>query len=180
MSLYNALFGVNPMAPLILLALNTTHNSIPRFRDAYLNEAGEMVIYTRTGGGNRDYYDSAESYRASHPADDPDNNYTGPFNEDLRKLEGFLGDEDDSFDSTYASFRYSVPPAFKPIIDAVKAGPATSPQARWQALLKDLGDSSQGGTEPQTPEGKRALEVGQKIFFQMNAALDKEKYDDKT
>lgn len=180
MSLYNALFGVNPMAPLILLALNTTHNAIPRFRDAYLNEAGEMVIYTRTGGGNRDYYDSAESYAASRDMSDPDNDYKGPFNDSLRQLEGFLGDEDDDFDSTYASFRYSVPPAFKPIIETLKVGPAKDPKTRWQALLKDLGDAGYGGTEPQTPEGKRALEVGQKIFSQINAALDQEKSGGKT
>jgi hypothetical protein len=167
MSLYNALFGVNQLAPFILLALGTTSDKVPRFRDAYINEDGEMIIYTRTGGGNRDYYDSPETYAATRDTSDADNDYKGPFNEDLRALPGFLGDVDDDFDSTYASFRYSIPPSFKKVLDTLNLPPTKEPKSRWQALLADLAK----GTDAQTPEGKRALEVGQKIFASINEQL---------
>jgi hypothetical protein len=167
MSLYNSLFGVNKVAPFILLALGTNTEQIPRFRDAYINNAGEMVIYTRTGGGNRDYYDSKESYASSRDTSDLDNNYTGPFNEDLRLLPGFLGDAEDDFDSTYATFRYTIPPSFKKVLDTLNLPPAPDPRTRWEALLADL----KNGTDAQTLEGKRALEVGQKIFASINEQL---------
>ena len=60
MSLYNMLFGVNPAAPILLAMLDTTQDKIPRFRDIYIKDE-YIVIHTRTGGGNREYYESRES-----------------------------------------------------------------------------------------------------------------------
>ena len=56
MSLYNQLFGVNPITPLLLKIVGVTLSEIPRFRDCHIDvdERGSasIVIYTRTGGGN--------------------------------------------------------------------------------------------------------------------------------
>ena len=73
MSLYNKLFGVNPYATSLLLILGGPE--VPRFGDCYLNEASEIVIFTRTGGNNR------EAYKAENAA--------------LTQVPGYLRDEDD-------------------------------------------------------------------------------------
>lgn len=88
MSLYNMLFGKNPDATTILAALNLTEGMIERFRDVWIQEdTNRIVIYTRTGGGNREYY----------------------FNETLTQHPLYLYDEDDDFDSTYAYYYFAMP-----------------------------------------------------------------------
>ena len=65
---------------------------IPRFRDAFVTEdinAPQIVIFTRTGGGNRSEYEGES---------------ISPNNHDLRGIEGFVRDEDWGLDSTYAFF----------------------------------------------------------------------------
>lgn len=136
MSLYNMLFGTNAAAQVLLAMLGTDANCAPRFRDCYLSE-GRIAIHTRTGGGNRDMYESEESARANYPEyftgnDDP----CGPWNEDLRKLPGFLHDEDDDFDSTYATFYFSVPEQFKHLLDKLPEG--VDPAQRWQETFERL------------------------------------------
>ena|GEM_PF-2594600 len=170
MSLYNALFGVNPMAGLLMQALGINSGDVPRFRDCYLDTEGErplIAIHTRTGGGNRSMYESEDSARRNYPEyfdgnDDP----TGPWNCDLRKVQGFVYDADDDFDNTYATFFYEVPEAFKSIIETMRdlAGSTTPPAERWQMVLDDLRSNST------TPEAQRALAVGEQIFAQIKAA----------
>jgi hypothetical protein len=92
MSLYNMLFGTNPFSGVLLQMLGVTRDDVPRFRDCFLNEDGtEIIIHTRTGGGNRD------DYQAS--------------NDELTEIAGYKFDADDDFDSTYADFHYEVPEA---------------------------------------------------------------------
>jgi hypothetical protein len=60
MSMYNALFGVNPLSGVLLGMLGGKPSDVGRFRDTYVTEQdGQPVIavYTRNGGGNRDHYD---------------------------------------------------------------------------------------------------------------------------
>lgn len=167
MSLYNALFGVNPLAGVCLQALGITTENVPRFRDAYINETGEIVIHTRTGGGNRDFYDSEARCRAHNPeyftGDEPP---TGPWNTDLRALPGFLYDEDDDFDSTYADFHFKPTPEWEPIIKTLleTTGASEAPRAKWEKVLSDLKSGN-----AQSDSAKRALAVGEQII----AALDK-------
>lgn len=145
MSLYNMLFGVNQMAPVLLGALGMSAGQVPRFRDCYLDsEKKRIVIHTRTGGGNRDYYESEESCRDHHPeyfkgeGDDP----SGPWNADLRKHPQFLYDEDDDFDSTYADFYFSFPPDFAADLTAACENVETHrPSEKWQALFEALRQS---------------------------------------
>jgi hypothetical protein len=169
MSLYHALFGVNPFSNVLLEMLGISPAHVPRYRDCYLNEDGtEIIIHTRTGGGNRGYYEHPDRYAREYPeyASDPDC-YKGPWNADLRKLPGFKYDADDDFDCTYADFRYEVPEEFKPMVAQLRElGAVNNPAERWQKLLADMqsGDKSK-------PEVQRALAVGEKIFAQINEAL---------
>ena len=96
MSLYNQIFGYNPIAPTLLLILQLDPQKIPRFRDAYIDDLGNIVIYTRTGGNNRATYASE--------------------NQALREIPGFIRDEDDDYDETFAKFTYEVAEPFVPAV----------------------------------------------------------------
>jgi len=145
MSLYNMLFGVNPFSSLLLQMLETDEGKIPRYRDCFLNEAGdEIIIHTRTGGGNRDDYEEG--------------------NNELTKIAGYKFDEDDDFDWTYANFHYAIPEAFKDMIPVLKnLGAINNPQERWASLLEAMkkGDMSK-------PETKRAVAIGEQIMEKLN------------
>ena len=101
MSLYNMLSGINPLTFLLTPMLFDCHAStLPRFRDCFA-QTGEdepkfdkdiILIYTRVGGGNR-----GEGYGE----------------EVLLKHPNFLTTYDDSFDSTYGNYVFSVPEEFK-------------------------------------------------------------------
>lgn len=139
MSLYNMLFGVNQAAPVLLAVLGISHNDVPRFRDCYLTD-GKIAIHTRTGGGNRYAYESEQECRQNYPeyfeGDEPK---TGPYNEDLRKIQCFMYDEDDDFDSTYATFYYSFPEKYKADLEALEKRVGDySPSEAWQELFKSL------------------------------------------
>ena len=164
MSLYNMMFGNSPLAGITLNALNLTPNDVPRFRDAYF-EADEdrLVIYTRTGGGNREYYGEPDGYYGNE-------DYEGPFNSDLEAHPNYLRDEDDDFDSTYAYFYFSIPESFAPIFETFKslgAGQDLNPTEKFAKMIEDL----ESGND--TPETARALEVGKSIVEQINKALEK-------
>jgi hypothetical protein len=126
MSLYNALHGFEPTAPLVLGILVIHPNDIPRFRDAYvtyLNDtktAAVMVVLTRTGSFNRETY--AEE------------------NEALCALPGYLSDADDEFDATFALFRYTLPETYqKTILEhlAENGPPLTLREKTMQAVGPD-------------------------------------------
>lgn len=163
MSLYNMMFGTNPLAGVALEALQLSPDDIPRFRDAYFDaEENHLVIYTRTGGGNREYYGGPDGY------DNAD--YEGPFNEDLEAHPNYLRDEDDDFDSTYAYFYFSIPESFAPIFETFKslgAGQDLNPTEKFAKMIEDL----ESGND--TPESARALTVGKSIVEQISKALDK-------
>lgn len=167
MSLYNALFGVNPFAGILLSFLGTAPDSIPRFRDCYVDEKGRIVIHTRTGGGNRDYYESEDSCRDHYPeyfeSDEPP---SGPWNADLRALPGFLYDEDDDFDCTYADFYFQPSGEVAKLVKQFsEIGAEGNPGERWQKLFADM----EAGRD--NPQVARALEVGKPIIEGITAAL---------
>lgn len=90
MSLYSMLMGENKDASVFLKGLNLKRQDFERYRDAYLNADGtKIIIYTRLGGPNREYY--AEVIN------------------DLRLHESYLEDYDDEYDETYAYFVFKVP-----------------------------------------------------------------------
>lgn len=170
MSLYNALFGVNPFSGVLLQMLGTSADAIPRFRDCYLSEDGtEIIIHTRTGGGNRDYYEHPARCRDNFPEyfGDGKEEPSGPWNSDLRKINGFKYDEDDDFDCTYADFHFEVPEPFQPQVALLKdLGAVSNPAERWQELITALQSRNDS-----SPDVQRAIKVGETIMGQIKSAL---------
>lgn len=87
MGLYNGIFGQNENAGALLYLLGLEDNDFYRYRDCYLSENSEIAVYTRGGGGNRDGYD--DEMFLDHPL--------------------YIKNEDDDFDSTYATFYFRIP-----------------------------------------------------------------------
>ena len=150
MSLYNMLFGTNPFSSVLLQMLGITSDDVPRYRDCYLNEDGtEIIVHTRTGGGNREDYEDGNAAMTLVP--------------------GYKFDADDDFDCTYADFHYAVPESFKEQVALLKdLGAVSNPSERWQEVLDGLrkGDTSK-------PEVARALQVGEQILGKIKEAMDK-------
>lgn len=130
MSLYNMVVGTDPACGMVLGVLGFTKDNldqIPRLRDAYVDVSGEslrLVILTRTGGNNRDDY--AEQNTA------------------MTKLAGYVDDYDDSFDSTFAHWRYEVPEQYKDFVaEFVAVGKEEgwkfpTPMARFREAVEGL------------------------------------------
>lgn len=174
MSLYNKLFGVNDRAPQIIAELfdfgvsalgnkrqyEATIKRIPRFRDAYINKDKQLVLYTRTGGGNREYYERRTDENAE---------YTGLFNEDLRKLPGFVRDYDDTYDSTFAHFIYEV--HTQRMTDMLQILDPSfyigqEPRERMEKLLEAIKNKDESN-----PDLANAMKVGEQIFAKINEAM---------
>ena len=139
MSLYNNIFGLGNSASCLLIILGLDMNDIPRFRDCYYDTEKELIcIYTRTGGGNRDFYENEETCRDNYPEYflGEEEHPNGPWNDDLRKHELFQSDKDSSYDSTYANFYFKVPEKF---LEQFKNLPESlTPEEKWEQLFKNL------------------------------------------
>lgn len=118
--LYNLMFGTEPLSRILLAMLGLTPGAVPRFRDCYLSDHPVhgpcIVVYTRTGGGNREEYE-----------DD---------NQRLTEVAGYLGDKDDTFDNTYAKFAYRLPDEVRQLYDTY--GPAMEPDEKFKAAIAAL------------------------------------------
>ena len=100
MSLYNMICGVDPACFYLLPMLGRVAEDYPRFRDCFLSEDGEHIdIYTRVGGNNRN---------------------CGYGEEELYKDENYVETFDDSFDNTYATYRFKVPEKWKKDFEYIK------------------------------------------------------------
>lgn len=99
MSLYNMMNGMTPATFFILPMLGKHPDEYPRFRDCFLADEDHpefddhIIIYTRTGGGNRGDYITE--------------------NQEMRDIPEFIGDYDDEFDNTYANWVFKVPDKWK-------------------------------------------------------------------
>lgn len=94
MALYNILYGRPTENKTkfvdLLFNWNISVDDFPRFRNVEIEVDRPIVsVYTRIGGGNREYYQEEI--------------------EKLEKLEGYSYDEDDDYDCTYATFYYNIP-----------------------------------------------------------------------
>lgn len=126
MSLYNLLFGVNQDADELLKMLDLTKDSFGRFRDAYLNESGtNIIVYTRCGGGNRDYYEDVFSKMGKHPE--------------------YVRNYDDSYDCTYAYFVFNVPEKFKK--QAKLMSDKTEPKSVYEKFQEAVDDIDKNGKD---------------------------------
>ena len=132
MVVHNMLFGSHPVADSALEMLGIDRDSVPRFRDAYFAWADEtnsdpvIVVHTRTGGGNRDFYDEPN-----------DRNPEGPWNSNLRELPGYRHDTDSDFDWTYADFFFDVPEEAKGVVVKYLSENGQPPAAeeKWSAAF---------------------------------------------
>jgi hypothetical protein len=86
------LMGFNPACVAIMPMLGRKQNEYPRFRDCYVTDEGNIAIYTRVGGGNRD---------------------CGYGEEELYKDENFITTYDDEYDNTYGTYEFRVPEKWK-------------------------------------------------------------------
>lgn len=161
MSLYNAIHGVNPLAGLLLGFLDLDAAQVPRFRDVYITPDGLIAVHTRTGGGNRLFYESEERCREEYPEafDGSQEAPSGPWNDDLRKVAGFSHDEDDEFDATYATFFFKPETDIAPFIEEIqRVMGSETPAEKWQKLFADM------EANRNTPRVARALDAGRPII----------------
>lgn len=143
MSMYNMLFGVNPLTPFLLDCIGVSMNEIPRFRDCFPSQEndGNIIIYTRTGGGNREYYEQQ--------------------NEVLRQHQNFVRDWDDDFDCTYAYFEFRVLDKFEGVEKALRdLAKRKMPREAFANLLAKMNDPN----HKNDPEVLRALEKIQPLI----------------
>lgn len=163
MSLYNLIYGVNPAATLLLQILDLDYSRIPRFRDAFVHDE-HIIVYTRTGGGNRAYYDSLGSCKEHYPEyfleEDPP---SGPWNSDLISHPLYVRDRDDDFDSTYAWWYFRVPEAFKEEVATMKS--EATPREKWERIYKLL-------SEKDNPETLELMQKFQPMIRHIRDALD--------
>lgn len=129
MSLYNALFGSNPSASALLKMAGLTEDDIPRYRDCYA-EDGKIIVYTRTGGGNRECYnDTAQTckeYGCYHVS-----------NAELSARPNHLSNYDDDFDCTYAYFEFEPLADYKDLLKPHE-GPAPKVSKQFSDLFAGM------------------------------------------
>ena len=140
MSLYQLINGVNPAAFLILPMLGHHPDKYPRFRDCFTGVEGKpeyddkIVVYTRSGGGNRDWLANADSYY-----DEGDTREEGRiFNEDMQAFPEYVTDFDDEFDSTYAIWVFNVPDKWKEDYRRMKEATGEVPTKEYQEQMKQV------------------------------------------
>lgn len=158
MSLYNMLFGRNPASKFLLSLLGLDEMQVGRFRDCFLKRTEDgvlqIVVYTRNGGGNRPDYAHVTDFLQAHP--------------------DYVRDCDDDFDSTYASYYFSVPAQFQQLAESLTniAEHPEEPGVVWQKLIENLNNK-----EFDDPRAARALEVGKELFSRLDDALKKDNHE---
>ncbi len=117
MSLYNMINGFSPACLLIMPMLGRKQNEWPRFRGCFVTRGNNIAIYTRVGGGNRGCgYGEAELYN------DPN----------------FITTYDDEYDSTYATYEFSVPEKWKDDFNLIVSGKISEVSDEYVSYLKEF------------------------------------------
>lgn len=146
MSLYNLVHGENPMAVILLGLLGLKRDDVPRYRDCYWT--GEHIaVHTRTGGGNREGYKVGNSF--------------------LQELPTYVRDQDDYFDSTYATFYFAIPDKFAWVIPQLQAEDAT-PAQRWQAFF----DKMKEAIDENDPQMARVMSAMRPLLEQIQKFIE--------
>lgn len=117
MSLYNALFGFNNDCVWVMPMLGRQQDEWPRFRDCFVNDDGNIEIYTRVGGGNR-----GQGYGEEKLYEDPN----------------FLETYDDDFDNTYATYVFKVPDRWKDDFDKIRANKLWETSDEYQTYIREF------------------------------------------
>ena len=112
---------VSPATFLILPMLGKHPDEYQRFRDCFLGDEeypqydNHIHVYTRVGGGNRDYYHGSIK--------------------EMQYMETYVTDYDDSTDSTYATFVFRVPLKWKADFDLINNGELKNVSKEYQDEL---------------------------------------------
>lgn len=129
MSLYNMMNGYTQSVFFILPMLGKHPNEYPRFRDCYAIVPNKpeydhhIFVYTRTGGGNRDFYTDIDTCKLNYPEDfNGDEPPEGPWNTVMTDHPNYVTDYDDEFDRTYAYWVFSVPEQWEDDYNKVISG----------------------------------------------------------
>lgn len=123
--LYNMVFGVSDAFARLLTVLNLKPSDCGRFRDCYLTMSGEIAVYTRNGGGNREAYQPVLDQLAKHPQ--------------------WIRDEDDAFDSTYATIYFRIPDEHREEIMRTIT-PELDRNTRWLQYIAMIQRPDDGGS----------------------------------
>lgn len=123
MSMYNMMNGATPATFLILPMLGKHPDEYPRFRDCFTADEehgieNAIIIYTRTGGGNREAYEEENAL--------------------MQAMKGYQQDYDDTVDSTYACFVFDIPKKFKADFDLIQNGKFTEISKAYQKKLYEV------------------------------------------
>jgi hypothetical protein len=109
-------------------AIESKYYPTGRFRDIYFENqdgsAPKIILYTRNGGGNRDYYHWVFELLEKHPL--------------------YIQDYDDDFDCTYAYIEFKAPESIVKFFDGVKTGKIKNVSERFQAEIEAM----ENGKEP--------------------------------
>lgn len=140
MSLYNQLFGENENADVLIGVLGLNKTIFERYRDIYLDAKGEkIIVYTRCGGGNREYYGRVFEIMKKHP--------------------NYIRDYDDSFDNTYAYIEFSIPDKYKDMCKKIATGKnPMNVHERFDEEIKKMSENPDG------PEMKKAMALFGPLF----------------
>ena len=117
MSLYNMMNGFNPSCVFIMPMLGRKQAEWPRFRDCWVTEEGNIAIYTRVGGGNRN---------------------CGYGEEQLYEDPNFLNTYDDEYDNTYATYEFKVPEKWKADFDLIMNNGIKEVSEEYKTYLKEF------------------------------------------
>jgi hypothetical protein len=125
MSLYNMIHGFNPACFFFLPMLGKRPEEYPRFRDCFTRDderpefnEGHIIVYTRTGGGNRENYIKE--------------------NQAIRDMPGFVTDYDDDFDCTFANWVFKVPDQWREDYEFILAGELKFLSQEYRDLLRKI------------------------------------------
>lgn len=179
MSLYNAIFGTNPMAPFLLkmLGIDQPMKNAPvlppeadSWHPNYDEKAAQNFIQQAI---KRKYYISGRFRDAWLNSDGMEIHiYTrnGGGNREeywyvfkiLRSHPQYLRDIDDEFDSTYATIVFRVPDKWLKYTQKIAGGKTKRGDKIWGDFLKDLQEGEN------TKEVQKAIETGKRIFDEMD------------
>jgi hypothetical protein len=109
--------GFNPACVFIMPMLGRKQAEWPRFRDCWVTEEGNIAIYTRVGGGNRN---------------------CGYGEEQLYEDPNFLKTYDDEYDNTYATYEFKVPEKWKADFDLIMDGKIKDVSEEYKIYLKEF------------------------------------------
>jgi hypothetical protein len=113
--------GVTDATFFILPMLGKHPDEYPRFRNCFLYDEqhpeydNHIHVYTRTGGGNREGYEAE--------------------NEMMLLMPTFVTDYDDDFDSTFASWIFSVPSEWKDDFEKITSGDFVHVSAEYKEKM---------------------------------------------